>query len=200
MIIAGLTGNYGMGKSFVLSLFRELGAIVLDSDDIVKRLLEERKVISSVKEILGNRVVTETGGLNKSEIAGIIFNDSDLRNQLEALLHPMVFEKVESFLRKIKGRRRVVIVEVPLLFEGGYQDRFNRTITVFTTQKAALERLVKAGVSRSNATKRLKAQLPIRIKKKKADFLIDNNGAKQKTRKQVEGIYKKLIEEMAQKS
>jgi dephospho-CoA kinase len=196
MITAGLTGNYGMGKSFVLSLFRELGAIVLDSDDIVEHLLEERKVISGVKKILGNDVLMENNSLDKKKIATIIFNNNELRRQLEALLHPMVFEKVESWLRKIKNRERVVIVEVPLLFEGGYQSRFDRTITVFTTQKAALERLAKGGVSRSNALRRLKAQLPIRIKKKKADYLVDNNGAKQMTLRQVESIYEKLIDEM----
>ena len=87
----------------------------------------------------------------KGEVAKIIFNNSELRHKLEVLLHPMVFARVEASLQKIKGRGRLVIVEVPLLFEGGYQARFDRTITVFTTQKAAIERLMKAGVSRSNA-------------------------------------------------
>ncbi|PKL52621.1 MAG: dephospho-CoA kinase [Nitrospira bacterium HGW-Nitrospira-1] len=196
MVIAGLTGNYGMGKSFVLSVFRELGAIILDSDEIINLLLEDKKVILSIKKILGGRVEKEDGMLDKVEVAKIIFNNSGLRHKLEALLHPMVFDKVESSLHKIKGKRRIVIVEVPLVFEGGYQGRFDRTITVFTTQKAAIERLMKDGVSRSNAMKRLKAQLPIRIKKKKADYLIDNNGAKQKTRKQVKSIYKNLLKEI----
>jgi len=162
----------------------------------VKHLLEDKEVISGVKKLLGKSVSMENGSLDKNEIANIIFNNCELRNKLEALLHPMIFEKVESSLIKIRGKSRVVIIEVPLLFEGGYQGRFNRTITVFTTQKAALERLVKSGVSRRNAMKRLKAQLPIQTKKKKADFLVDNNDAKQSTRKQVESIYKKLLDEM----
>ena len=108
----------------------------------------------------------------------------------------MVFDNIQNYLKKISGKKKLIIVEVPLLFEGGYQGRFERTITVFTTQKTALERLMKAGVSRSNALKRLKAQLPIQIKKKNADFLIDNNGSKQRTRRQVESIYQKLLEEM----
>jgi dephospho-CoA kinase len=195
-MVIGLTGNYGMGKSFVLSVFRELGAMVLDSDDIVNHLLQHKKVIQNVKVILGNCVEREDGGLDKSKIANIIFNNSKLREQLEVLLHPMVIQKIEESLQKMRGKRRLVIVEVPLLFECEYQGRFSRTITVFTTQKEALERLMKAGVSRSNAMKRLKAQLPIQIKKKMADYLIDNNGTKQKTCKQVERIYKKLLDEM----
>jgi len=196
-MVIGLTGSYGMGKSYVLSVFRELGAIVLDSDEIVDLLLQDRGVIFKIKKILGSCVEKEDGTLNRDEVAKLIFNNSNLRNKLEVLLHPMVFARMEEFLQKIKGRRRLAIVEVPLLFEGGYQDRFSRTITVFTTPKAAIERLMKAGVSRNSAMKRLKAQLPVQIKKKQADYVIDNNGTKQKTRRQVEQIYEKLIEEMA---
>ena len=196
-MVIGLTGNYGMGKSYVLSVFRELGAIVLDSDDIVAQLLQESGVVLKIKKILGSRVERDDGTLDKGEVAKLIFNNSELRNKLEVLLHPMVFARLELSLEKIKGRRRLAIVEVPLLFEGGYQGRFNRTITVFTTQKAALGRLMKTGVSRSNAMKRLKAQLPARTKKKLADYVIDNNGTKQRTRRQVEKIYDELIDEMA---
>ena len=195
-MVIGLTGNYGMGKSFVLSVFKELGAIVLDSDEIVGHLLKDKKVVLKIKKILGDRAEKPDGTLDKVEIAKIIFNNSILRVKLEALLHPMVFDNIQNYLKKISGKRRLVIVEVPLLFEGGYQGRFERTITVFTTQKTALERLMKAGVSRSNALKRLKAQLPIQIKKKNADFLIDNNGPQQRTRRQVESIYIKLLDEM----
>jgi dephospho-CoA kinase len=191
-MVIGLTGNYGMGKSYVLSVFRELGAIVMDSDEVVALLLREREVIFKIKKILGNHVERDDGTLDKVLVAKIIFNDSKLRDKLEVLLHPMVLARVESSLEKIKGKR-LAIVEVPLLFEGGHQTRFDRTITVFTTQKTALERLRKAGVSRSNAMKRLKAQLPARTKKKMADYVIDNNGSKQRTRRQIEKIYEDLI-------
>jgi len=195
-MVIGLTGNYGMGKSYVLSVFRELGAIVLDSDDIVDQLLHDKGVICKIKKILGNCIENEDGTLDKAKIAKIIFNNSKMRIKLEVLLHPLAFARVEASLQNIKGKRRLAIVEVPLLFEGDYQGRFNRTITVFTTQKAAIERLMRAGVSRSNAMKRLKVQLPPRTKKKLADYTIDNNGTKQRTRSQVIKIYKKLSEEM----
>jgi len=196
-MVVGLTGNYGMGKSFVLSVFKELGAIVLDSDEIVSHLLEDKQVIRKIRKILGDRVVKQCSStLDKAEIAKIIFDNNMLREKLEVLLHPMVFDKIQKNLKKLSGKNKLIIVEVPLLFEGGYQDRFERTITVFTTQKTAVERSMRAGVSRGNALKRLKAQLPIQIKKKNADFLIDNNGPNKKTRRQVECIYHKLLEEM----
>jgi len=195
-MVIGLTGNYGMGKSFVLSVFKERGAIVLDSDEIVSNLLKDRKVILRIKKILGDRIEKPDGTLDKCEVTKIIFDNNVLREKLEVLLHPMVFDNIQNYLKKISGKKKLIVVEVPLLFEGGYQGRFERTITVFTTQKTSLERLMKAGVSRSNALKRLKAQLPIQIKKKNADFLIDNNGPKQKTLRQVESLYHKLLDEM----
>ena len=196
-MVVGLTGNYGMGKSFVLSVFKELGAIVLDSDEIVSHLLEDKQVIRKIRKILGDRVVKQCSStLDKAEIAKIIFDNNMLREKLEVLLHPMVFDKIQKNLKKLSGKNKLIIVEVPLLFECGYQGRFERTITVFTTQKTAVERSMRAGVSRGNALKRLKAQLPIQIKKKNADFLIDNNGPNKKTRRQVECIYHKLLEEM----
>ena len=185
-----------MGKSFVLSVFKELGAEVLDSDEIVHHLLQDKKVISKVKKVLGGQAENGHGALINKEVAKIIFNNNEIREKLEALLHPLVFREIQKYMRKIKGKQRLVIVEVPLLFEGGYQGRFNRTMTVYATQKTAIERLMKSGISRRNALKRLKAQLPIQIKKKRADYLIDNNGPKQKTRKQVEDIYEQLREEM----
>ncbi len=196
MFIAGLTGNYGMGKSYVLSVFRELGAVVLDSDEIVHHLLQDKKVIVRVKKILGEKIVKEDGSIDKKEIARIIFENNELREKLEVILHGLVFDEIKKSLLKIKEKRCLVVVEVPLLFEGGYQDRFDTTITVYTTQKAAIERLMQSGISRGNALKRLKAQLPIQIKKKKADFLIDNNGSKLKTFRQVEKIYGQLCKEM----
>ena len=195
-MVIGLTGNFGMGKSFVLSVLKELGAIVLDSDEIVNYLLQDKKVILRIKKILGDRIEKPDGTLDKCEIAKKIFDNSELRVKLEVLLHPMVFDNIQHYLKNISDKKKLIVVEVPLLFEGGYQGRFERTMTVFTTQKTALERLMKGGVSRSNALKRLKAQLPIRIKKKNADFLIDNNGPKQRTRRQVESLYHKLLKEM----
>jgi dephospho-CoA kinase len=104
MFIAGLTGNYGMGKSYVLSVFRELGAMVLDSDEIVHHLLQDKKVIVRVKKILGEKIEKEDGSIDKKEIAKIIFDNSELRGRLEMLLHKLVFDEIQKSLRESKGR------------------------------------------------------------------------------------------------
>jgi dephospho-CoA kinase len=200
MLIAGLTGNYGMGKSQVLSIFRSLGAVTLDSDLIVKLLLKDEKVKEKLKKMFGNEIIDRSGQLDKKKLALIVFNNNKLKGKLEAMLHPLVLDKVDKFIIRIKDKRHIVVVEVPLLFEGGYEDRFDSIITVYTTQRTAIERLNKAGVSRHEALTRLKVQFPINKKRKLSDYIINNNGTQQQTRKQVETIYSTLIGEMGAQS
>ncbi len=196
MVIAGLTGNFGMGKSYVLSLFRDLGAVTLDSDHIVALLLKNDDVIRKITDLLGSEVVGPDGRLDKKAVAGRIFSDDTSKKKLEALLHPMVFEKIDAFTAAIKKRDCLVIVEVPLLFEGEYQGRFSKTVTVHTPEETAVERLVKAGLSRNEALARLRAQLPIEMKKAQSDYTIDNSGTKEETKRQVEEIYRLLIRDL----
>jgi len=196
MLIVGLTGNFGMGKSFVLSLFRELGAVTLDSDRIVGILLKEEEVVRKVCEILGKDVLTPDGKLDKAAVAGKIFYDRELKGRLESLVHPLVFGRVNDFISKMKDRNRIVIVEVPLLFEGNYQGQFRHVITVSTSGEIAIGRLGSSGISRDEALARLKNKLPIEIKKSRSDYVIDNSGTKEETKRQVEEVYRLLRAEM----
>lgn len=195
MLLVGLTGNYGMGKSIVLSQFKTLGAITIDSDKIVKSLLSEREVIESIRNLLGNTVFDENGNLDKKKVANLIFKNDILKNSLENILHPLVFERIESFLFTIKEKDVIVVIEIPLLYEKGYEGRFDRTITVFSDEETALQRLEKNGISNEDAMKRLQAQLPIEEKNKKCDFIVDNNGTLEETMTQVTKIYSKLLQE-----
>jgi len=198
MFVVALTGNYGMGKSSVACLFRECGAYTLDSDAIVASLLQKKAVIEKISMLLGPEVLNADGSLNKQIVADIIFHDHTALRKIEALLHPLVFQEVEAAIRKLKANTPLVIVEVPLLFEGGFQARFDSTITVHTNQRTALDRLKKAGISRKDVLARLHAQMEIREKKRLADYVIDNNGTRQQIRAQVKKIYRALMEDKAQ--
>ena len=195
MLLVGLTGNYGMGKSTVLPMFTKFGVITVDADKIVESLLEEKSVLGKIKELLGDRVFDKNGSLIKKKVTSLIFKNNALRHSLENILHPLVFKRVKDFLEKMNGKHKVAMIEVPLLFERGYEDRFNRTITVHTKEEIALNRLEKDGVNREEAILRLKAQLPIEEKIKRADYVIDNNGTSKETMEQVEIIYNKLLKE-----
>lgn len=193
MFVVALTGNYGMGKSSVSSLFSNCGACTLDSDAIVADILEKKAVIEKIGNLLGPEVLNSDRRLNKRVVADIIFHNKAARKKLEALLHPLVFQAMEAEIKKIKLDDCVVIVEVPLLFENRFQKRFDKTIAVYTNQKTALSRLKEKGVSRKDALARLHAQMDIRQKKRLADFVIDNNGTRQQTIVQVRKVYKALM-------
>jgi len=195
MVKVGLTGNYGMGKSSATKMFKDLGAVTIDSDDIVASLLNEESIKGQIMGLLGVEAVDEYGNLDKKYIADKIFNNKELRRNIEVILHPLVFMKVNSLIAKLRAKNRIIIIEVPLLFEGGYQGHFNKTITVFADRKSALSRLRKSGVSRKDALLRLQNQMDIRSKKRLADYCINNSGTRRQTEAQVRKIFQLLIAE-----
>ncbi len=195
MLLVGLTGNYGMGKSAVLSMFRDLGAITIDADWVVSLLLKEKTVLARIKLLLGKGVFDKNGFLDKKKVSEKIFKSEKLRLQLEDILHPLVFEKTDNFIKRYKNSRRLCIVEAPLIFERGYENRFDKMITVFTDQATVIKRLAMLGITAKQARERLKCQLPIKKKIKKSDFSIDNSNGIGKTAKQVKVIFEKLLQE-----
>lgn len=193
MIIVGLTGNYGSGKSTVAAMFGELGAKVIDTDAIVRRLLEQPEIVEEIKESFGEDSVVD-GKVDKKMLAEWVFRDSHARITLENILHPMVFREVEKEAADVSsGADHVMIVEATVIFERGYQARFDRIITVYAPEETAMERLNKKGISEEEVAKRLKTQLPVEIKMRGSDFVIDNANGMERTKEQVRTIYQELL-------
>lgn len=194
MIKVGLTGNYGMGKSTVAKYFSKLGAYVIDTDALVSELLEKKEVVEEVRKLLGDDVVTD-GKLDKKKIAKIVFKNPFMRIYLENILHPLVFRRIEEIIEGIntRGEPKIVVIEAPVIFERGYQNRFDIIVTVFCTEEQAIERLKKKGVKEEDAKERLNSQFPIEMKKKNSDYLIDNSGSLEDTYLQVEAVFQKLV-------
>jgi dephospho-CoA kinase len=196
VLVVGLTGNYGMGKSTVLRMFRDLGAVTLDADKVVDMLLDDADVLRRIRDTFGNGVFSKEGSLDRSTLASIIFKDKEKRDSLEGILHPLVFEKIGDFLAEIgetETGEEIVVVEIPLLFEKGYTGRFDWKITVYAEEDIALKRLEGKAIGREGAVVRLKAQMPIKEKIRMADFAINNSGTLEETEKQVREIYDKLL-------
>lgn len=192
MIVVGLTGNLGMGKSTAARFFREMGAAVIDADAIVGELLDDRAVIGLISDFLGEQVVQD-GRLDRRRIADMVFADAHLRIGLEDILHPRVFERVDGLLRELPPDTGIAVVEVPVLFERGYQGRFDRVVTVYAPDEVADRRLRDKGFSDEEIKRRRKCQLPIDIKVRGADRVIDNGGSPEKTKEQVAAIYEELL-------
>jgi dephospho-CoA kinase len=193
MLLVALTGNYGMGKSTVLSLFRKFGVSTLDADEIVDSLFRRKKILEKIRQLMGDSVFHDSGSLNKKKVAEVIFRNTRLRRSVEDALHPFVFEKIKDFLEKMNINDKILIVAVPLVYERAYEDKFDKTIVVHTTEETALHRLGMKGVSRRDALLRLKTQMPIEEKMRRADFLITNDGTLNETKVQVEKLLKNLL-------
>lgn len=194
ILLVALTGNYGSGKSFVLEKFKKMGALTINSDEIVRALLKKDEIKKEVRELLGEKVLTEDGELDKKAIRDIIFKDAYLRIKLEDIIHPEVFKEINRLIAEVK-EEKVIIVELPVLFERGYQNRFHRIITVYAEEATILKRLETKGVSREEISKRWKAQFPYEKKIRASDFVIDNSEGRD-IGKQILHIYSQLQKEI----
>jgi len=178
--LIGLTGGVATGKSTVAGIFRGLGVRTIDTDKIAHKLLE--------KPIVKKIVVRLFGTSDRKKLARIVFNDPKKRRKLEKILHPLIFKGVK---RVAKG---VVIIEVPLLFEAGWDKYFDKTIVVSCSVAVQRKRCPKKFLNR------IKTQMPLAKKKKRADFVINNSGSKIKTKRQVKRIFDEIIFETTTKS
>ncbi len=170
-MIIGLTGSIGTGKTTVAKMFRLLGAHVIDADKIVHRLLNKR---SRMK--LGEKV----------------FDDESALKELCAWIHPLVKKEIASDIKRNKNRK-VIIIDAPLLIECGLHKKCERLVVVACSRKSQIERAsLSLGISKRAVVKRLKQQMPLRKKKESADFIIDNDGSLNRTRKQVKQIWEEF--------
>jgi dephospho-CoA kinase len=197
MPFIGLTGGYGTGKTTVLKFFRSMGSYTVNADSIVHNLLRSPAIIKRLAALLGKNILTKRAQrvvINRKRMAEIIFNDPDKRMAVEKLLHPEVIKEASNMLKQImaKDKRAVIVFEVPLMFEGGYQDIFDKTIMVYCTAKTAIKRLMMTGLSEEEIKQRMKAQMPSSKKKAMADYVINNNAGIVKTKAQVKNIFLKL--------
>jgi dephospho-CoA kinase len=192
VIIIGVTGNFGSGKSTVAAMFKKRGARVIDADAVVRELLEnDERCRCAIRGVFGDMVMTK-GEIDRSKLASAAFGDRRLLRKLEHILHPLVKEKVMEEVER--SRRKMVVLDVPLLIEAGWQHMAEVVIVVRATVKEEIKRLQKrSGHSRAEVFRRLKYQLPFRDKRKYADFIVDNRKRLGDTDKQVKKIYDSLI-------
>ncbi len=195
MVKVALTGNYGSGKSRVLSVFREMGAFCIDADRVVAGLLEDRKVLEMIEKAAGSGVFEE-GKLSKKKLAGLIFSEPSVRASVEGIIHPMTIRNIEKALAE-NSQAHIAFIEIPLLYEKGYECMFDKVIAVYVDEKTALARLTVQGVSPESARQRLSVQMPLLEKIARADYVINNQGSIEETMWQARRIFEELAQTVA---
>lgn len=187
-LIIGLTGGFGCGKSLVGKFFRAKGALVIDADRIAHEALKKNSPIFKKIADLFPEALSRCGRhFHREKIAGKIFSDPEKRERLEALVHPYVLHEIRKKVRA--SGKRVVVAEVPLLFEAGFDVVCDRTVVVTCASGVKRKRLLAKGFSLKEVRAREKAQMPEAVKAKKADFIIDNSGPLSAVRKAAEKVW-----------
>jgi len=180
----GITGGIATGKTLVGNTLEEIKVPVISADEIVHELLEEKFYQDRIKEIFGEEVF-DNGILNRKKLAKIIFSNREDREKLNALLHPPVLQEIKRRLELIDFYD-IVAVEIPLLFEVGVEDWFDEVWVVYAPLEMQIERIVSRDkVTKEEALLRIKSQMPMEEKIKKADFIIYNVGDVESTKDQV---------------
>lgn len=186
MLKVGLTGSIGTGKSTVLKIFKDLGAYVIDADEIVHSLYKRKDIQEKVKSEFGD-VFNEDNSLNRKKVAEIIFNNPEKKKILESIIHPEVRKEINNKIRDIenKDKNAIVIVEIPLLIETGQYKEYDTVVVVYSPKNLQLDRLLKKGLSKEEALKRINSQMDIEEKLKYADFVINNSSSIEDLKKEV---------------
>ena len=177
MLLIGLTGGIGAGKSSVSAGLAERGAAVIDADAIVKELQQPGTVVfDEMVERFGPGIVAEDGGLDRAAVAEVVFTDKQALADLSMIVHPRVHEEIERRLTELAATDRVVILDVPLLVESG-RDDMAAMIVVDLDPDVAVQRLVEhRGFSEEDARNRIAKQASRAERLEKADLVIDNHG------------------------
>jgi len=196
MVIIGLTGGIGSGKSSVAEMFKDEGAYVIDFDYIARVVVEpDTPAWRDIVDYFGQEILSPDRTLNRSKLAEIVFSDAQSRKALEGFTHPRIFEKRDTLLKDIKTKdsEAIVIVDVPLLFELSLNKNFDTIILVYVSRDVQIERAIKRdALLKEEVEKRLKAQINIDKKKLLSDYIINNEGSLKNTRDQVRKVIHEL--------
>ena len=194
----GITGSFGSGKTTVARFFQKLGAKVVDADKITHALIAPQGAcFKGIVKAFGRSILT-SGRIDRKKLAEVVFRSPLKRRKLERIIHPRVIARIKNEIRKNKGK--LVVVEIPLLFEKDLQKMFDVVAVVDVNQTNQINRLKKrAALTTGEILERIRAQWPIKRKIKLADCVIDNTGSLQKTKKQVLELYKILTRNQERK-
>jgi dephospho-CoA kinase len=195
-LLVGLTGGIGTGKTLAASIFKDLGAFVLDADLICRKLVEpEQPAWREISNIFGKEVLTSSGDLDRKKIANIIFKNPQKKGILEGILHPKVFEIEELNYVAIRKEHpnAVVILDAALLIESGNYKKMDKVIVVNSDKKNRIDRIIARNqMSKDEVITRINNQMPSEEKVRYADFILENSLDKDSLRSKVINIYEKL--------
>ena len=192
MLIIGLTGSIGTGKSTVANFFKELGAYIIDWDILAREVVQPHlKAWEGIVQYFGKDVLNEDMTLNRQKLAEIVFLNKEKVEKLNQIVHPEIISEDDRITKQITNRDpdALIVKDIPLLTEAYRGKLVDKIIVVSASEKTRLQRLEERGMNQEEAKKRIQSQAPLDEKIKFADFVIDNDGSLEQTKMQVKKIY-----------
>jgi dephospho-CoA kinase len=195
VLLVGLTGGIGSGKSTVARMLADRGAVVLDADVLAREAVEPGTAgFDAVLARFGEAVRSPDGSLDRARLAEIVFDDDDARRDLEAIVHPRVRLRIAEAVAALTDSDAVVVVDSPLLIETGGHESFPMVVVVTAPDEARIARLTARGMGERDARARMTAQMPLKDKAAHADALLDNGGSESELEAQVDRLWADLRE------
>jgi len=196
MLLVGLTGGVGSGKTSVSKLFKDEGTYVIDADQIARHLVRPYSdAWKEIREQFGDEILQENGHLNRKKLASIIFSDPGRRGLLNKILHPRIKEEIHKMINEIKERdsQAIIIIDAPLLIELNEHLDMDKVIVVISNEDKQIERImIRDGLEKETVKRIIESQLPISEKIKVADFVIRNEGSLEELKKRVKEVFQEL--------
>jgi dephospho-CoA kinase len=195
-LLVGLTGGIASGKSLVCRIFRELGAHIVDADQLSREVVRPfSPAWKGIVETFGTDILGEDNEIDRTALAEIIFSDEKKRRLLEAIVHPRIADETASRVTELEKKhpRGIIIVDAALMIEVEQHENFERLIVVFVDEETQARRLMERDLlGKADAYRRIEAQMPLTQKIEFADYVIDNNGSPEHTKKEVKRVYGEL--------
>jgi len=191
MLIVALTGGIGSGKTMVGEIFAELGALVVDSDQLAREVVERgSKGFDLIVTEFGDEIL-KNGDLDRAALASLIFKDPKKRTRLEEITHPLIRQSFAKIVSSA-GSDSIIINQIPLLVESKHDYKFDHVITISASEKIRTERLLKRGLTLTQIEQRMKAQATDTQREVISDTVIVNDKSEQELLAQVEKVWESL--------
>jgi dephospho-CoA kinase len=195
MLKVGLTGNIAAGKSSVARAWQRLGARVIDADALAREAVAPGSAgLDAVRAEFGDGVLDAAGALDRAAMRALVFRDPGARSRLEAIVHPEVARlREEAYRRAVAEGAKLVVADIPLLFEVGLQAEFDAIVLIDAPSRLREARIVRdRGLTADEARRMIEAQMPAEPKRARADFVIENSGSPEELEAEAERVWRVL--------
>lgn len=178
MLVIGLTGNIGCGKSSLSYILKQNSLDIIDADIISREIMNDKELLTEVFNVFGDNIKGIDGSLDRKKLGSIVFNDDNKLISLNNITHPAIKKEIKRRIKDIESsNRNIVVVDAALLIEGEFLDLVDKLIVVTCDEKIQINRIIKRdNTTREEALKRINSQMSQDEKIKFGDYIIDNSG------------------------